>query len=108
VVFIPGANHGHLPSFYALHAEDDLEEEKRVLYVAVTRARRFLHLMRPLMAPRAGGPVMAQPSPFLADGAVRACLEERITGRPPAAEAGADGDAARKGARLRRVLGSLR
>jgi superfamily I DNA/RNA helicase len=31
VVFIPAANHGHLPSFYVLHSEDDLEEEKRVL-----------------------------------------------------------------------------
>ena len=108
MVFIPAANHGHLPSFYALHAADDLEEEKRVLYVAVTRARRFLHLMRPLTAPRAGGPVMAQPSPFLEDGAVRASLAERITERPPAAEATADGDAARKEALLRRVLGSLR
>ncbi len=44
VVFIIGAAEGSLPVSYALDDEEALEEERRLLYVAVTRAKRHLHL----------------------------------------------------------------
>jgi len=44
VVFVIGAVDGFLPVSYALDDEEALEEERRLLYVAVTRAKRHLHL----------------------------------------------------------------
>lgn len=46
VVYIPQFVDGHLPSIYA-RDRDELEEEKRILYVAVTRPRRELVLVKP-------------------------------------------------------------
>lgn len=43
VVFIPDAVEGSTPHKKALR-EEDLEEERRLFYVAVTRAKRLLHL----------------------------------------------------------------
>ncbi len=43
-VFVIAAADGALPSAYALDDEEALEEERRLLYVAVTRAKRHLHL----------------------------------------------------------------
>ncbi|GGJ52011.1 ATP-dependent helicase [Deinococcus roseus] len=44
VVFIPGLNEGTLPTLRSLEDPALLEEERRVLYVAITRAREHLHL----------------------------------------------------------------
>lgn len=46
VVFFPSFFSGHMPSFMA-EGPDELEEEKRVLYVAMTRPRKRLHVTRP-------------------------------------------------------------
>jgi DNA helicase-2/ATP-dependent DNA helicase PcrA len=45
-VFVPGLTDGALPGWRALRAGDpaSLDEERRVFYVAVTRARKRLHL----------------------------------------------------------------
>ncbi|MGE5280242.1 MAG: ATP-dependent helicase [Deltaproteobacteria bacterium] len=43
-VFIIGAVDGSIPVSYALDNEEALEEERRLLYVAVTRAKRHLHI----------------------------------------------------------------
>jgi DNA helicase II / ATP-dependent DNA helicase PcrA len=48
VVHLIRLNDGDIPSSLALATEDELEEERRLLYVAVTRPRRHLHLYRPL------------------------------------------------------------
>jgi DNA helicase-2/ATP-dependent DNA helicase PcrA len=55
------------PSFRSLERPELEEEERRLFYVAITRARNELHLSYPLVRITAGqhGDVMQQPSRFL-------------------------------------------
>ncbi|SMC27209.1 DNA helicase-2 / ATP-dependent DNA helicase PcrA [Desulfacinum hydrothermale DSM 13146] len=46
-VFIIHLVDGHLPSSYSLHDEDAIEEERRLFYVAATRAKCHLYLVAP-------------------------------------------------------------
>ena len=46
-VFILHLNAGRFPNYNALDSEEDYEEERRLLYVAVTRARQNLYLLKP-------------------------------------------------------------
>lgn len=43
-IFIVGANEGLLPHGRSLAKNDDIEEERRLMYVAMTRARKHLHI----------------------------------------------------------------
>ena len=43
-VFLVGAEEGVFPSYKCMSAESDLEEERRLMYVAVTRAKRNLFI----------------------------------------------------------------
>ena len=45
VVFIPGLEEGIFPSNQSLYSEEDLEEERRLAYVGITRAREKLYLI---------------------------------------------------------------
>lgn len=66
VVYVAGLEEGILPHDHAL-AEGQLEEERRLLYVAITRAREHLILSRAEMR-RAGGTwSRSEPSRFLAE-----------------------------------------
>ncbi len=47
-VFILSLIEGRFPSFYTLENEEELEEERRLFYVAVTRAREKLFLIVPM------------------------------------------------------------
>lgn len=47
-VFILDVIDGRIPSDLAVGAPDSIEEERRLLYVAMTRARDHLHLVQPL------------------------------------------------------------
>ena len=61
-VFVAGCNDGLLP-----HAYGDPEEERRLMYVATTRARDGLVLSYVRTIARSGGEADAEPSPFLYD-----------------------------------------
>ncbi len=66
-VFVVNLNAGHFPSQQSLFEEGALEEERRLFYVAVTRAKRNLYLLRPEELPRRGpyGDTFAEVSPLL-------------------------------------------
>ena len=64
VVFIAGLNDGILPHYLSL-MEDNLEEERRLLYVAITRAMEKLYLTYTKFRYQAGRPTAAAPSRFL-------------------------------------------
>jgi DNA helicase-2/ATP-dependent DNA helicase PcrA len=66
VVFVIRMCEGEFPSERALHEEQGEEEERRIFYVATTRAKDELYLTHPLMdlSLRGGGQLL-QPSRFL-------------------------------------------
>lgn len=65
-VFIIWALDGRFPSMQALHRVEDLEEERRLLYVAATRARENLFFIYPMQAyDRGTGILLNRPSRFL-------------------------------------------
>jgi DNA helicase-2/ATP-dependent DNA helicase PcrA len=67
VVFLIGLADGQFPGRRSIEA-GDVEEERRLFYVAVTRARNELYLSYPKVATRAGpGGMMLTPSRFLAE-----------------------------------------
>ncbi len=67
-VFIIWAVDGRFPSIYSMHDDEELEEERRLLYVAATRAKQNLYLCYPInMYDRAAGMVLSKPSRFLDD-----------------------------------------
>jgi len=73
-VFLIYVAEGHLPSYLSLESEDEIEEERRLFYVAATRAKNNLFLLKPHIdrSPRsfmdAGGSVFTQVSRFLEQG----------------------------------------
>ena len=46
VVFVAGMHEGGFPHWNARESEEDVEEERRLVYVAMTRAQRLLYLTR--------------------------------------------------------------
>src|SRR6185295_8941506 len=67
-VFIIWAADGRFPSMYTMHDEDDVEEERRLMYVAVTRAKDQLYLTYPIeIYDRTVGVVYGRPSRFVDD-----------------------------------------
>ena len=64
-VFIIGLADGLFPNKRAIDGEGDLEEERRLFYVASTRAERSLHLLFPTLANQKGTPVRLMQSRFI-------------------------------------------
>jgi DNA helicase-2/ATP-dependent DNA helicase PcrA len=91
-VFVLNVVDGCIPSDLATGTDDEIEEERRLLYVAMTRAKSSLHLIRPLrffvrQQPRHGDRhVIAPLSRFLPDTILdrfeRIVLHDPV--RPPA------------------------
>ncbi|MCL2763165.1 MAG: UvrD-helicase domain-containing protein [Treponema sp.] len=71
VVFIAGAEEGLIPHERSLEEEDEkagnLEEERRLFYVAITRARQKLYITSCLKRRRLQNTEECKPSPFLAE-----------------------------------------
>ncbi|MEI7473225.1 MAG: ATP-dependent helicase [bacterium] len=67
-VFISGAVDGRFPSVYSYNSEEDLEEERRLMYVAATRAKSQLYVTYPVdMFDYTAGMVLSKPSRFVED-----------------------------------------
>ncbi len=64
-VFIIGLADGLFPNKRAIDGEGDLEEERRLFYVASTRAERSLHLIYPMLSSQNGTQIRLMQSRFL-------------------------------------------
>lgn len=65
-VFIIWALEGRFPSFYNINTEEELEEERRLLYVAATRAKENLYISYPIkIFDRGLRMVLSRPSQFI-------------------------------------------
>ncbi len=67
-VFLITLLDGHFPPKAAYGSAEAFEEERRLFYVACTRAKRYLYLLYPLRVAEYGaGWAFSKPSPFLAE-----------------------------------------
>ena len=67
VVFVVGMEEGILPHMRSIDDPDQMEEERRLCYVGVTRAKDRLYLLRAFRRGFRGGSQLGVPSRFLAD-----------------------------------------
>ncbi|WP_083841849.1 DNA helicase PcrA [Mobilicoccus pelagius] len=67
VVFLVGLEDGTFPHARSLADTDELEEERRLAYVGITRARERLHLSRAVVRSAWGQPQYNPPSRFLGE-----------------------------------------
>ncbi|MGI9136045.1 MAG: DNA helicase PcrA [Candidatus Nanopelagicales bacterium] len=65
VVFLTGMEDGVFPHMRSLGDPKELEEERRLAYVGITRARQRLYLTRSMMRSAWGSPAFNPPSRFL-------------------------------------------
>jgi len=89
-VFLVGLEEGILPHREAIEA-DDVDEERRLMYVGVTRARQSLHLSWCQTRKRAGERVTCRPSRFIGELAQE---DLRYAGAPRSPEEAAEEKAA--------------
>lgn len=65
-VFVIWVVDGKFPSLYSFVTDDELEEERRLFYVAVTRAKRHLYLTYPInVFDKSSGMLLSKPTRFL-------------------------------------------
>ena len=67
-VIVMGLSEGRFPNYRSVATEESLEEERRLFYVAVTRARNEVALVYPMLArDRYGVDVILEPSRFVTE-----------------------------------------
>jgi DNA helicase-2/ATP-dependent DNA helicase PcrA len=88
-VFLVGMEEGLLPHSRSLGSEDALEEERRLCYVGMTRARENLHLSFARSRQVFGQRRLAEPSRFLSEIPGEALLRSGSFAREPFAPLGA-------------------
>jgi DNA helicase-2/ATP-dependent DNA helicase PcrA len=76
VVFVTGMEEGLFPHFNSASEEGGVEEERRLAYVACTRARHVLHLTYAELRRRFGTTLPTVASPFLRDLPAKSILED--------------------------------
>ena len=65
-VFVIWVVDGKFPSLYSFVTDEELEEERRLFYVAVTRAKRHLYLTYPInVFDKGSGMLLSKPTRFL-------------------------------------------
>jgi len=84
VVFIVGLEEGILPHRKSFDNPEEMEEERRLCYVGITRAKKRLYLLRSYRRSLFGGSTANPPSRFLQDISSnlisqRGLWEERLT-----------------------------
>jgi len=67
VVFIVGMEDGILPHFRSFDDPEQMEEERRLCYVGITRAKQRVYLVRSFRRNLMGRSLVSQPSRFLSD-----------------------------------------
>ena len=67
VVFIVGVEEGILPHFKSFDDPAQMEEERRLCYVGITRAKQRVYLVRAFRRSLRGGSTVNKPSRFLED-----------------------------------------
>ena len=98
-VFVAGLERGLVPISHAQGDSAALDEERRLLYVGLSRAQRALHVSWAARRDRGERVSTRTPSPYLAE------IERAITGAP---EPPRDADVNRRGARqAKAALGAL-
>ncbi len=65
VVFVTGLEEGLFPHSNSMHDESELEEERRIFYVAITRAKKVLYLTNATSRMLFGNVQCNQPSRFI-------------------------------------------
>ncbi|HET8829858.1 MAG TPA: UvrD-helicase domain-containing protein [Pelobium sp.] len=90
-VYIVGLEENLFPSQMALNSRADLEEERRLFYVAVTRAEKKLHISYATSRFKFGTLINCEPSRFLDEIDPR-YLEIEITKKPSVANSGSFDD----------------
>jgi DNA helicase-2/ATP-dependent DNA helicase PcrA len=80
VVFIVGMEEGLFPLSRAMDNPDDLEEERRLCYVAITRAQRHLYISHAMKRSTFGQEMASEPSRFLNELPID--LIHDVSGRP--------------------------
>ena len=83
VVFLPGMEEGIFPGIQSMYNPDDIEEERRLAYVGITRAKRNLYISHANLRMLFGSTSRNLPSRFLVE--VPEALIER-TGRRDASQ----------------------
>jgi DNA helicase II / ATP-dependent DNA helicase PcrA len=91
VVYVIHAADGNIPSDMATGSEDGVEEERRLFYVACTRAKNQLYVVQPLRyytqpSGRSDRHGYAQRSRFLTDAVMPHFVETLASPEPPAEE----------------------
>ena len=85
VVFLTGMEEGLFPGMRSMGSEDDIEEERRLCYVAITRAKDTLHITKALSRTIHGRTMPCLPSRFFEE-IPKEYLEENTTATPKFAE----------------------
>jgi DNA helicase II / ATP-dependent DNA helicase PcrA len=89
VVFVTGLEDGVFPHLRALGDPKELEEERRLAYVGITRARRRLYLSRAVVRSAWGAPSYNPPSRFLDEVPAELVEWERVSSSVSSPPAGA-------------------
>src|SRR5260370_42166711 len=104
IVFLAGMEEGILPHSQSLEENDDIEEERRLCYVGMTRAREQLYCLYALERRVHGMMRDQRPSSFVQEIPERVKEEVRLSPASPARRAHSPRDAGREPATSRGLV----